>query len=454
MSQLQEDTMALGTEPVGKLIRKLAIPAITAQIINVLYNIVDRIYLGHMSGSAELAITGVGVVFPIIVIISAFSAFAGAGGAPLCAMALGKGNLKRAEDILGNATALLLFFSVTLTTFFLAFKKDLIYLFGGSDITFPFADDYITIYLMGTVFVQLALGLNTFISAQGFSRVAMLSVLIGAVTNIVLDPIFIFGLNMSVRGAALATIISQALSAVWVVRFLMSKRSSINIKLPNMKPQLQIIGSILALGVSSFTMQVTEGFIAIVFNANLQRYGGDLHVGAMTIMQSIMQVVVIPVVGLNQGVSPIVSFNFGRGNLERIRQTVKYAVILSLGLTVLAGMMTLLFPEQLARIYVEKEDIVALVGRKLPIFMAGTWIFGIQMAFQNFFVGIGRGKVALFVAVMRKIVLLIPLIYLFASIRGVDGVYVAEPTADILSVMITVIMYLTVRKSLNHFRTD
>lgn len=308
----------LGTEKLGKLIVSMALPAVAAQLINVLYNIVDRIYIGHIAGHGDMALTGVGVTFPIITIISAFSAFAGMGGAPIASIRLGKKDYEGAEKILGNSTSLLLLFSVVLTAFFMIFKTPILYAFGASDNIISYAQEYITIYLVGTVFVQLAIGLNTFISGQGNAKVAMLSVLIGAIINIVLDPIFIFLFDMGVKGASLATILSQAVSAVWVVRFLMSKKSIIRIRKKYLKLSKKIVGAIAAIGISPFIMQSTESLVTVVLNNGLQKYGGDLYVGTMSILMSVMQLIIVPIQGVSQGVQPIISYNFGAGKRDRV----------------------------------------------------------------------------------------------------------------------------------------
>lgn len=335
----------LGTEKLGKLILSMAVPSVAAQLINVLYNIVDRIYIGHIPGYGDLALTGVGITFPIIMLITAFSAFAGTGGAPQASICLGKKDYDGAEKILGNCTSLLIMFAVTLTIGFLIFKTPALYMFGASDKSIVYAEQYISIYLIGTIFVQLAVGLNTFISGQGNSKVAMLSVLIGAVINIVLDPIFIFGLNMGVRGAALATIISQAVSAAWVVRFLTSEKSVIKIRKKNMKLDKKIVARVAALGVSPFIMQSTESLVSITLNSGLQAYGGDLYVGAMSILASVMQLCTIPAQGITQGIQPILSYNYGAGNRDRVMGAFKRMVAICLTATMLVAGSAILAPE-------------------------------------------------------------------------------------------------------------
>lgn len=432
----------LGTAPINKLIVSLALPAILAQLVNVLYNIVDRMYIGHIPEIGSLALTGLGISFPILTLISAFSAFVGAGGAPLAAIQLGKGNREKAEKILGNGVTVLLFFSVILTAFFMVWKTPLLYAFGASDDTIPYAIQYLQIYLCGTVFVQLALGLNMFISSQGFAKQAMYSVLIGAVINIVLDPIFIFGFGMGVRGAALATVISQACSTIWVVRFLVSKKSVLRIKKQYMKPDWKVIGGIAALGVSPFVMQATESLICITFNSGLQKYGGDLYVGSMTILQSVMQLVVIPISGLTQGTQPIISYNFGAHNFDRVKDAFKRILIICFTATTICCAVTIIAPSMFARMFTDRAELIQLVAKVLPIYMAGIWIFGVQMACQSSFMGMGQAKISLFLALLRKVILLIPLAIILPKFFGVIGIYYSEPIADILAAVTTGTLFL------------
>lgn len=438
----------LGTAPLGKLIFQLALPGILAQLINVLYNMVDRMYIGHMPETGATALTGLGVCLPIIVLISAFSAFAGMGGAPLAAIQLGKGDKERAEKILGNATTMLLACSVILTVVFGIFKEPILYAFGASEETIGFALDYINIYLVGTIAVQLALGLNTYISCQGNAKTAMLSVLIGAVLNIVLDPIFIFGLDMGVKGAALATIISQAVSAIWVVKFLISKKSVIRIRLEHMKPDWKVIGSVCALGISPFVMQSTEALVTIVLNSGLQKYGGDLYVGSLTILQSVMQLIVVPVNGMTQGVQPVISYNYGAGKHERVKKTFRIVLIADLTVTVIACLLTQFLPGVFAAIFTDEEPLIALVKDVMPVFFSGIWIFGVQMACQSTFMGMGQAKVSLFLALLRKVILLIPLALVLPKFFGVQGIYYAEPVADIVAAVTTGIVFLLMSKKL------
>lgn len=428
----------LGTAPLGRLMLSLALPTVLAQLINVLYNVVDRIYIGHMQGDGNPALTGVGVTLPIITLIAAFSAFAGAGGAPLAAIELGKKDERKASLIMGNSAWLLVFFSIVLTIGFLIFKVPILYAFGASSKTIAYANDYITIYLLGTIFVQLALGLNAFISGQGAAKAAMLSVLIGAVINIVLDPIFIFALHLGVRGAALATVISQFVSAVWVVSFLKSKRSVLHLKL--VRPDKSLILKIAALGIAPFVMQSTESLVTITFNTGLQRYGGDLYVGSMSILMSIMQLIVIPVNGITQGVQPIISYNYGAGNRMRVKETViRLVSVCLLGTLILAGV-AIFCPGIYASMFTNDAELVALTCRIMPIFFLGIAIFGIQAACQSTFLALGQAKVSLFIATLRKIILLIPLALILPKFSGVKGIYIAEPFSDVISVIVTSVL--------------
>lgn len=440
----------LGTENITRLMISLAIPSVLAQIVNVLYNIVDRIYIGRIPGVGAVALTGVGVTFPIITIISAFSGFASGGGAPLAAIALGQGDRKRAERILGNCVSMLLFFTVILMAFFFVFQKPLLYVFGASDNTIGYSSTYISIYLLGTVFVELAVGLNTFISAQGQARTAMFSVLIGAVVNIVLDPIFIFVFHMGVAGAAVATIISQALSAAWVLRFLCSEKSGIRLKKAGMKLDFSLIGQIMALGVSPFVMSATESAITIVMNHGLQVYGGDLYVGSMTILQSVLQLVFVPISGFTNGVQPIISYNFGAGKFDRVKMTIKRMISITFLAAFVYVVFAMLRPGLFARLFTTDEDLIALVKKVLPVYIAGMSVFGVQSGVQSSFLGLGQAKISLCIALLRKVILLIPLALILPRFFGVMGVYYAEPVADIISVLTASTLFLlNIRKILS-----
>lgn len=441
----------LGTEPLGKLMFSLAVPSVAAQLINVLYNIVDRIYIGHIPEYGDVALTGVGVTFPILTMISAFSAFAGMGGAPLASIQLGKQNKQKAEQILGNSAGLLVLCAVILTAFFSVFKTPILYAFGASDATITYARDYITIYLIGTIFVQLALGLNAYISGQGEAKIAMLSVLIGAVLNICLDPVFIFLLHLGVRGAALATIISQAVSAAWVVRFLTSEKSVMRLTFKNMHLNGATIKMIAGLGISPFIMQSTESLVTITLNTGLQKYGGDLYVGSMSILMSIMQLITIPVQGITQGIQPIISYNYGAGNIDRVKATLKRMILVCLsGTLVLAGV-AIFFPEVYTGLFTNNKELLELTCKVMPVYFLGISIFGIQCACQTSFISLGQAKVSLFIALLRKIILLIPLAIILPKFMGVMGIYRAEPIADMISVLTTsVVFVITMKKVLRN----
>lgn len=440
----------LRTESIPKLMFQLAVPSVVAQLINVLYNIVDRIYIGRIPEVGHLALTGVGVTFPILTLISAFSSFVGAGGAPLAAISLGKGEHKRAEQILGNSFSMLLIFSVALTMIFQLSKEPLLYMFGASDNTIGYALDYITIYLWGTIFVQIALGLNLFITSQGQARTAMLSVLIGAVINIILDPICIFVLDMGVQGAAIATVFSQAVSAAWVLHFLYSKKSSIRIRSCYMKLSGKIVKSISMLGVSPFIMSATESAISIVLNHGLQTYGGDLYVGSMTILQSVMQLLSIPIGGFTQGVQPIISYNFGAEKFDRVKKTAKLLISFTFLLSFSFTLLTLLFPGAFGALFTSQTELLDLVKKVMPIYMFGMLIFGLQNGCQSIFLGLGQAKISIFLALLRKVFLLIPLAIILPRFFGVMGIYYSEPIADITSATTAIILFLvSIRKILS-----
>ena len=445
MAQTHKNEEQLATAPIGRLMLKLAVPTVAAQLINMLYNIVDRIYIGHIPEVGSTALTGVGVTFPIITLVSAFAAFAGQGGAPLASIQLGAGRRDEAERTL----VLLLAASLLLTVGFSMYKEPILYAFGASDATIGYAVDYIRIYLLGTIFVQLALGLNSFISAQGKALVAMLSVLIGAILNIVLDPIFIFLLDWGVQGAALATILSQAVSACWVFGFLCSRHSGLRIRRSNLRPSARVIGGIASLGVAPFIMQSTESLVTVVLNTGLQTYGGDLYVGALTIMQSVMQMIVMPVQGITQGTQPIMSYNYGAGNYARVRRTFQRLLTVTLTATCSAFLAVILFPGLLARIFTPQEETIQLVSQVMPLFFGGIWAFGAQMACQITFMSLGQARTSLFLALLRKVILLVPLALLLPRITGsVFGIFAAEPIADILASATTLTLFLRKRKSL------
>jgi len=444
MNQRSEER--LGTEPLPKLIFSLAIPAVLAQIVNLLYSIVDRIYIGHIPDVGALALTGMGLCMPILLIVSAFAAFAGNGGAPLAAMELGRGSIEKAGEILKNALIMILCFSVVLTAALLLTRKPLLYFFGASDDTIVYADDYLRIYLCGTIFVQLSLGLNSFISCQGQAKTAMLSVLIGAVSNIILDPIFIFAFNMGVKGAALATIISQAISAAWVVRFLLSEKSVIRVNFKDLKPRFSIMGRIASLGISPFIMQSTESLIAIVFTSGLQRYGGDLYVGSYTILCSIMQLMVFPANGFAYGTQSIISYNFGAGNFDRVKQNFRIVSGVCFAYTALFYLAVLLFPKTIAALFTSDGELCAVAAEMMPIYLAGMVVFAFQISAQTSLLGTGQAKISLFIACLRKIILLTPIAIILPRFIGVEGIYWAEPISDTISALTSVLLFAYVSR--------
>ena len=434
----------LGEDSVGKLLLSLALPAIIAQLVNVLYNIVDRIFIGRMA-NGDIAMAGVGVAFPIIMIISAFSALIGMGGSPLAAIKMGKKDNDGAEKIISNSFSTLVIIGVVCTIVFLIFKENILWAFGASDATIGYASDYLTIYLFGTVFVQIALGMNSFINTQGFAKIGMFTVLIGAIINIVLDPIFIFTFNLGVKGAALATILSQFVSAIWVLAFLFGKKSILKIRKEYLSPKLNVLLPITALGVSPFIMQATESIVLISLNNKLSMYGGDLAVGAMTIMSSIMQIVTLPLLGLSQGAQPIISYNFGAKNIDRVKKTFKLLLISCLIYTVAMWGALMIFPEFFVGIFNNKPELVEITSWSMKIFFGGIIIFGAQIACQQTFLALGQAKISLFMALLRKIVLLVPLIFilpmLVASENKLAAVLAAEPISDITAALTTVIVF-------------
>ena len=434
----------------NKLMFSMAIPTIVAQVINILYNIVDRIYIGHIPGASVDALTGVGVALPVIVFISAFSAFVGQGGAPLSSIWLGKGDKEHAEKILGNGTFLLIVFTIILMFVFYIWQKPLLYAFGASDTTISYASTYLSWYLVGTISVEIALGLNTYIIAQGNSGVAMVSVLAGAIFNIILDPLFIFVFGMGVKGAAIATVISQTLSAIWVLYFLTGKRALLKIKLRYIVPDFGIIKSIFLLGISPFVMRATESLISIVMNSGLQKYGGDIYVAALTVMQSVMQLFSAPIGGFTQGVQPLVSYNYGAQNFTRVRQAYKKMILVCGSFSFITTIVVIVFPQVFAGIFTDDTTLIELVARKMPLFMCGMLLFGVQMAIQPVFLALGQAKISLIIAMLRKVILLTPLAIIFPIYFDADGVFFAEPVSDFISAITAIILFrLNINKILS-----
>ena len=433
----------LATEPIGKLLFRLSIPTVVAQLINMLYNIVDRIYIGHMPGDGSLALTGVGVCMPIIMLVSAFAALVSSGGAPRASIFMGEKDTESAEKTLGNCFGLQIVVSVILTAVLLIWNEDLLLAFGASENTIGYATDYMSIYAIGTLFVQMTLGMNTFITAQGFTTVSMVSVIIGAVCNIVLDPIFIFGFQMGVKGAALATIISQMLSCVWIISFLCGKKTQLKIKKENLKLRADIILPCIALGTAAFVMQSSESVISVCFNSSLLKYGGDIAVGAMTIMTSVMQFAMLPLQGIAQGAQPITSYNFGAKNAGRVKKTFRLLLITCLTYSIALWAAVMIAPEVFVKIFTSESTLAQFAAPMLRIYLGGLGLFGIQIACQMTFTSLGKAANSIVVAVVRKFVLLLPLIYIMPSLLAdkTQAVYMAEPVADIIAVTFTAILF-------------
>lgn len=451
----------LGYEKISKLLISLAIPSIIAQLVNILYNMVDRIYIGQMS-EGTTAMAALSVALPIITFISAFTMLVGTGGAPLCAIRLGEDNKDKAEEIMTNSFSMLLITGILLTAIILVFQKPLLYLFGATDETIKSAMSYISIYALGTVFVQMTLGMNAYINTQGFAKIGMCTVLIGAILNIILDPIFIFVFHMGVSGAALATIIAQGISAFWVLRFLFSSKSIIKIRKEYLIPKLSIVLSIMALGISPFVMNATESFLQISFNNQLSLYGGTMAVASMAILNSLWQFITLPLQGLCQGAQPIMSYNYGAKNYTRVRNTFKLLFKLCIGLSMMVGFSVIIFSEFFVSIFTIDPLTIKFASWAIKVYLAGSVLFGAQIACQQSFMALGQAKISLTMAVFRKIILLIPLIYIFPILLGnvsfadflaspimdmvkngtkVFAVLFAEPVSDILAALTTTTMF-------------
>lgn len=427
----------LGTDSIPRLMFKLSTPAIIAQLINVLYNIVDRIFIGRMEGG-ELAMAGVGVAFPIITLTMAFSSLVSAG-APLASIKMGEGDNESAEKIMANSFLMLIIVAITLTIIFSIFKKPIMLIFGASEATITYALDYIGIYVLGTIFVQIALGMNTYINTQGFTKIGMMSVSIGAIVNIILDPIFIFYFNLGVRGAALATIVAQAISAIWVLKFLFGEKSIIKLRKKNFKFNKKIIFSIISLGVAPFIMQSTESLVLVSLNSQLAKYGSDLAVSSMTIMSSIMQMVLLPTMGLSQGAQPIISYNFGAKNFDRVKKAFKLCFTLCISYTMIMCLSLMVIPDTFVKIFNNDAGLVEMAVWSIRIYFAGIFLFGMQIACQQTFLALGQAKISLFLALLRKVILLVPLIFIIPNFtqNKLFGVLLAEPIADILAALTT-----------------
>ena len=444
-TQKKAGTQNLGTGSIPKLLAQLAIPAVVAQIVNLLYNIVDRIYIGHIPNIGAAALTGVGLFTPILMLINAFAMLSGSGGAPRAAIYMGKKDNDTAEKIMGNCFSLILIFAVALTVVCFAFAPQLLRLFGASDATLPYAISYARIYIAGSIFVLIVLGMNLFITTQGFSKISMMTTVIGAVINVILDPIFIFVFDLGVQGAAIATVLSQAVGAIWVLRFLTGKKTTLRLKLSNMKLDPKIFGPCLALGISSFVMMSTESILSISFTSSLSRFGGDVAVGAMTIITSVNQLIVMPLQGVCQGGQPIMSYNFGAGNKDRVKKAFFTQFRVCVIFTIAGWALMMLVPQLFAGMFTSDADLSSYTAWALRIYMAGIFSLGFQICCQQSFMALGQAKVSLLLACLRKIILLIPLIFILPCFLSdkVFAVFLAEPISDILAALVTTITFMT-----------
>ena len=451
MRQKEKKEANLGEDRIGGLLFKLALPAILAQVINLLYNLVDRMYIGHIAEVGSVALTGLGVTMPFIMCVSAFAALVSMGGAPRASIMMGRGNKEEAERILGNCTSMLVLVAVIVTVVSQIWGPDILLLFGASESTLPYAWAYMQIYSLGTIFVQLALGLNAFINAQGFARTGMLTVVIGAVCNIILDPIFIFGLHMGVRGAALATILSQGVSCVWIVRFLLGKETTLRIRKGNLKIRPKTVGPCIALGVAPFIMQFTESVLNICFNTSLLKYGGDVAVGAMTILSSVMQMSMLPIQGLTQGAQPIIGFNYGAKKMDRVKKTFRLLLVSCVAFTAVIWLICMIIPQAFILIFTDQAELIAFTKWAIRIYMAVSVIFGVQISCQQTFVALGNAKTSVFLALLRKVILLIPLIYILPAFMEdkLMAVFLAEPVADVIAVTTTSILFYRTYRTLD-----
>lgn len=426
----------------------MAVPMTVAQLINILYNIVDRMYLGRLPG--HLSLTGLGLCLPIISILMGFANLCGMGGAPLCSICRGRGENDEAEQIMGNSFSLLLLFGSALTVLCLIFRRPILYLFGASDVTFPYANDYLTIYILGTLFVMISLGMNPFINAQGFSRMGMITVAVGAVVNIVLDPIFIFLMDLGVKGAALATVISQACSAVWVLKFLTGKKAILKLRMSALRLKAERVKRILSLGTSGFVMSMTNSLAQVLCNASLEAYSGDLYVGVMTVINSIREIITMPVQGITNGCQPVLGYNYGAGQYQRVRQGIRFTTVLTVGYSVAVWAVVMLLPEPLIRIFNNEPDLISVGIPAFRIYFATFFFMSFQFIGQSVFVGLGRSKNAVFFSLLRKAFIVAPLTLILPAVGfGADGVFLAEPISNVLGGLACIItMYATVYRRL------
>ena len=432
----------LGTERMLPLVLKMALPSVAAQLVNLLYGVVDKIYIGHIEGVGGEALAGVGITTSVILLISAFASLVGGGGSPLAAIQLGRGNRDEAKRILNNGFVMLLFFALVCTVVPYFIMDPMLELAGAEADTLPYARDYLSIYLIGTVFVMLASGLNMFISCQGRPGIAMLSVVIGAVLNTALDPLFIFAFGLGVKGAAIATVISQAVSSAWVLSFLFSSKAEIRLDFKAMRPKLAVIGKISALGISPFVMASTESLVGFTLNGQLRTYGDTMHVAALSVMQSAMQIVSIPLAGFGQGIIPILSYNYGHGKNDRVKECFKIAVAVMFGVNLVGMLFMILCPGLIGGMFTDDTGVIAIVKQYMPIFLLGMTIFGLQRTCQNTFVALGQAKISLFIALLRKVMLLVPLAYLLPLWMGVTGVYAAEAIADATAATLCTLIFI------------
>lgn len=429
----------MGSGDVKKLLLQLMIPAVVAQVVNLLYNIVDRIYIGHIEGIGAAALTGVGLFAPILMLMNAFAMLIGAGGAPRTAIAMGQGDKEQAEKIVSNSFTMLLIFSAVLTVVFWVGAPSMLRLFGASDTTLPYALAYSRIYILGTIFVLIVMGMNPFITAQGFAKISMLTTVIGAVINIILDPILIFAFGLGVRGAAIATVLSQAVGAIWILKFLTGPKTNLKLSRDKMKLEKNIILPVMGLGISSFVMLSTESLLSISFSSSLARYGGDIAVGAMTVITSVSQLATLPLQGLCQGGQPVISFNFGAGKKDRVKEAFRFQLTLCVSYVVIFWLVMMLVPGAVAGIFTSDAALIEYTTWALRIYMAGIFAFGVQICCQQSFMALGQAKVSLLLACLRKLILLIPLIFILPHLLPdpVFGVFVAEPVSDVLAAVIT-----------------
>ncbi len=441
----------LGTEKVGSLLLRLAIPAIIAQVVNLLYNIIDRIYIGRME-DGEMAIAGVGVTFPIIILICSFSALFGMGGAPRCSMKLGAKDREGAEEVMTASFTMLVLVAILITIFFSVYTEPILFMFGASEVTISYATDYLGIYICGTLFSLISIGMNPFINTQGFARTSMATILIGAIINIILDPIFIFTLDMGVKGAAYATVISQAVSAIWVIVFLRFKDDALKLRSRFLLPRRSVVWSVVSLGVAPFIMQSTESLVLIALNTQLLKFGGDLAISAMTILTSLLQIATMPLQGISQGLQPIVSFNYGSGDLGRVRRCVRLALVSGGTYIFILCTALMVFPHLFVKIFTTDSQLIEMTASFIPVYFFGVYIYGLQIVCQHIFVSLGQAKISLFIAILRKIILLVPLIYILPNYFEDKqfGVIISEPISDMISATTAITIFIIFYKKRLH----